>query len=184
MNETLHRYQTGELYHPERTLWPERIIYQYRANNHELLLFLNTPTAEEVADIARGDAELTLTVLPPALVFCCRFGGMPWSDSPYTWHLVDPVERTVPGEPATAKTRALMNIVLVDAETGVICALRALTLSPEFTRVLTNAIRAQSAAPWNGTTVYDEHIDAIYRQYPTSESFVNAAVARCSSSQR
>jgi hypothetical protein len=175
----VHQYQVGQLYHPDRRIWPERATYQYRGGGHELLLFLESPTAGEITDVRYGDAEFALAVVPPTLIFCYRFGRMPWSDSPYTVHLVPEAERGEIDEPVLEEERALLAVILVDATTGIIRALRAVSLSVDFTDALRQAIREQAGAPWEGEAGYDRAIERIYRQYPSTERFVAAATARC-----
>jgi hypothetical protein len=176
---TMHQYQVDQLYHPDRRSWPEGAVYQYRGGGHELLLFLESPTAAEIEDVRRGPVEFALLVVPPTIVFCYRFAGIPWSDSPYTIHLVPVEERLGVDDPVLEESRALLTVILVDAGDGVIRALRVISFSADFTDALRQAIREQAGAPWLRKAVYDQAIERIYRQYPSSERFVAAATARC-----
>lgn len=172
-------YRVGSLYYPDRRSWPERAAFQYRGGAYELLLFLERPTAGEITDVRYGDAEFALLVSPPAIVFCYRFGRMPWSDSPYTIHLLPREEWGDLDAPVFGEQRALLTVILVDASDGRIRGLRAVSLSPAFTDELRLAIREQAGQEWGGEAAYDRAIDRIYRQYPTSEAFVQAAGVRC-----
>jgi hypothetical protein len=174
----LPRYAVGELYHPDRTSWQECGVYQWRGGAHELILFLESPTPREVEQVRQGPSEFALFCSQPVLICCYRFGSMPWSDSPYTIHLVPAAERLAPSDLPTPLSRDLLHVILVAAETGIIRALRAVTFSPEFTAILRQQIRAQAAQPW-GPARYDAGLADLYRRYPTTERFVAAALCRC-----
>lgn len=180
----LHAYRVGQLYNDQRTTWPEAGQYQFRAGGHELLLFWRSPSEREVRDVARGDAEFALYVAPPLLVFLYRFGRMDWSDAPYSWHLVPAAERTLPEPAHLAEPHALLSVVLVDAESGIIRSLRALSMQPAFTAALSLAIRDQAAEPWD-TARYDAALAELYRRYPHSDNLAARAQSRfLSSAQR
>jgi hypothetical protein len=182
----LHSYRVGDRYHPDRTFWPERGEYNFRQGEHELRLFYASPSKAEIAAVRAGEAHFALLAAPPVIIFCYRFAaapgfeaGIPWSDAPYTWHMVPEDQRTLPLDLPHPTSRALLNIVLVDAGTGIIRALRAVTFSPEFSRALHRAIHDQAASSWRGQRHYEEAVEALYRRYPTSEAFVAAAQDRC-----
>jgi hypothetical protein len=58
-----------------------------------------------------------------------------WSDAPYTWHMVPAEQRSGPPELAPGQG-GLLTIILVNAETGLVGALRAVSLAPRFSRHL------------------------------------------------
>ena len=88
-------------------------------------------------------------------MLCYRFqhpaGGIPWSDAPSHYHLVPQAERIPPPEPGqlTPESRALLEVILVNATGGQIRAMRQLSLSPEFTRAMFRAIAHQAARPFD-----------------------------------
>lgn len=169
-------YQVGSLYHPDRTHWPEVAQYNYRGGEHELTIFLERPRTKELEAARVGAADFALIASPPVLLLCYRFGdGLPWSDAPYSWHLVPDAERTLPPEPELAE-RALLHVVVVDAATGIIRVLRALTLAPEFSRALHRAIRAQSRIPWS-SHAFDRELSLLQRS--TSAELAGRADVRC-----
>lgn len=110
----LHAYQVGRPYHPGRRSWPEQAQYNYRAGGHELVLFLTRPSSREVRAVTRVSAEFALHVASDGdpIVLLYRFSnqdssGLPWSDAPYSWHLVPQEERTLAtawafGQPSSA----------------------------------------------------------------------------------
>lgn len=174
----MHSYEVGKPYQPGCTRWPETAQYNYRSGGHELVLFLKSPTAKEFNAIKTGKAEFALLVHQSAIFLCHRFGGGDWSDSPYSYWLVSEEERTPPIESERPERRALLDITLVDADTGLIKVLRAVTLSPEFTEALHAAINDQvHAGAVEGEP--DKSIADAYAVYPTTDSMVRAAKVRC-----
>jgi len=173
----MYKYEVGKLYHPSRTSWPEGIEYNWRQNTHELKLFYRYPSAEEIAAVKRAPAECALTVVGDILFLVFRFGAQPWSDAPYSWWMVPPDQRTPP--PALAgEERALLNVLLIDAGTGIIRAVRAISLGPAFSQALHAAIRAQAAAASFDQAAYDRQLAAAYRLYRNSGALLAAATAR------
>lgn len=176
----MHELRVGQPYHPGRQSWPEVAQYQHRGGGHELLLCLACPTGTEVEAVRRGEAEFALYAHEDLIVLLYRFGaagrGIPWSDAPYSWHLVPAGERALPPDVA-GNERALLTVVLVDAATGIIRALRVVSWSPAFTAAVHAAIRAQAARPWS-EAVYDAALDLLYARYPTTGALLERAVAR------
>src|SRR5262249_2160708 len=102
--------------------------------------------SEDLAEeVRRGDSEFAILVESPVIVIAYRFGALlPWSDTPYCWHLQLDDWRSLPELDASPEARALLWITLVGADDGIIRAQRGVTLSPNFTRVLHSSIRDQA----------------------------------------
>lgn len=176
-NPEMHLYAVGELYHPSRTSWPQAVQYLYRQGGHELLLFWPSPAPQEIEAVAEGKSEFSLLVPSRDLLFFLyRFGDMEWSDQPFSWWLVPSAERTLPNPEPTHQERALLQVRLVDAATGIIKVLRAVSLPPALTAALHEAIRTQAKTAFEARA-YDKRIEAAYRQYPTAAQMVEAAWA-------
>jgi hypothetical protein len=172
-----HLIERGRLYNPNRKSWPEGVYYQCRSGEHELLLFLSEISAAERQAVRTGKAEFGLLVQPPTIMFLYRFGdALPWSDSPFSIHLVaDPAERIVPPVPAKGQ-RTILTAVLVEAPTGIVEGIRALSLSAEFGRLASEAIADQLAAPFDQAG-YDTALQRLYDRYPQTAAMVpNAAI--------
>lgn len=175
----MHQFSVGQLYHPLRTYWPEVAQYNYRSGAHELVLFLGSPTEREVKAARKGKAEFALFVRQPVIVLAYKFGdGIPWSDAVYSWHLVPESERDLPSADLESEVRANLHVLLVDAHTGLVRAIRLVSFSPAFTRSLHGAIREQAAAPLDSVR-YDASIAELYSLYPSSTDFVRVAQSRC-----
>lgn len=150
--------------------------YNYFDAGHELRLFFRSPRRAEIEAVKRERAEFALLVEGSVIFFLYRFGfsdGVPWSDAPYTLHLVPEERRQVP----TGSGRALLTVVLADAQSGVVRAIRAVTLSEEFTATLHETIRDQAASRWSQAE-YDHDLAVAYAEYPDTESMLEKAIAR------
>jgi hypothetical protein len=156
-----------------------RAEYNFRAGQHELLLCFKDLTGPEIRAVREGQPEFGLVVLDDVIFFLYRFGGfIHWSDAPYSWHLVPAEERELPKQLETPETRALLLIVLVDADSNIVRALRAVRLPPKFTAALHAAIRAQAGRAWTAEA-YNAHVRQAYDRWPTTEEMLRRAVARC-----
>lgn len=181
----MHCYEVGKPYHVDRKVWPECAQLHWMDGELEVVLFFNQPSRHEVEAVRKGKSEFALYDRDGLVVLLYHFDGhratVQWSDASYQWHLV-PLDRRVPPPPAevlTAETRVKLYITLVNAQDGLIEALRIQSLSPELTRAIFDAIRRQMDIPWNGRPVYDQAIAALYRKYPDSATMLVDSIARC-----
>jgi hypothetical protein len=168
----------GKPYRPGRRAWAEGANYNYRSGEHGLGMFVADPTLKEVAAVESGPVEFGLMVEQEGLFVVTRFGRTLSFDCSYQWHRVDPAERVSPPptEETSSALRALLQIVLVDASTGLVRALRAVSYSPEFTRAIHRAIAAQAAAPFDATA-HDRWADGMMR-YTTAQLWDRCTI-RC-----
>jgi len=188
----LHTLAVGQRYHPDRGRWDEATQYNYRAGAHELVVFMPAPSRREVRAWEAGPWEFGLVVRPELLFLLFKPGDMPWSDAPYSWWQVKrarPEEATAPFELPNDTSRALLSAILVDAETGLVRVIKAITFSPAFSRALHAAITEQMAAeaggaegagPGPGASAYGAAVDRYYRIYPETDPHLLArAMVRC-----
>lgn len=180
----MHSLEVGKPYIPGRSRWPEGCEYNYRGGENELRLSYGDPSPREVAAVQKGRALFGLYHEGDQVILCYRFGDLAWSDAPF--HLarlaaagVPAEERTPPPDPATLspESRAILQVVLVDAGPGIVRVLRAVTLSPEFTSALFGAIRDQASRPYDRAS-YEAGLDRIYRRYG-SDQLAAACRVRC-----
>jgi hypothetical protein len=112
-------------------------------------LFFHQPKPIEVQAVKQGKATFGLVVKDDLIVLVFKFGSIPWSDASYTWHRVPADERTLPKSPDELRSeeRATVTVFLVDADTGILLAIRQVSLSHDFTVQLHQAIRDQASRP-------------------------------------
>lgn len=154
--------------------------YNYRSGTHELFGFMDRPTMQETGEIRSGKLQLALFVEGDILLLALKFGEMPWADAVYSWHRVPAEQQTLP-DPGDegGEQRRLLQIVFMDRATRLVQVLRTVSLSPDFTAALHEAIRDQANRPWPGDDEYDQQLADVYRRYPTSKALVQDARARC-----
>lgn len=164
---------------------PDASLYSYEVGGHQLLVLADRPNATERAAFRAGAlGDVAVLVDGPAVVLCWRLGGgasgwvWPWSDAPYTWHLVPADRRTLPpaDDEHSPATRALLQVVLVDTSDATVRGLRTATLSPEVTAALHRGILGQASAPWD-PRVYDAHVARLARE--ESATLAARAQVRC-----
>jgi hypothetical protein len=184
-----HLYAVGQFYDPLRRQWPEGAQYNYRSGGHELLLFFRSPSSREVRAVEFGPCEFGLVAEGPLIDLLYQFQviaypgarpapAIPWSEALFTIHRVPLDERVLPELPDDPEQRAVLMIILVDADTGIIRAMRAVTFSPAFTSQLEEAIREQARLPYDSAS-YEQLQADLERRYPTREALLAIARVRC-----
>jgi hypothetical protein len=180
----MHTYTVGQLYDPRRRSWPEGADYNFRAGGHELRVFLGHATPREIAAVRTGRVEFGAMIELPEIFVVSRFhnsdGKVVCSfDCSYSWHRVSPEERSQPPawEETSPELRALLTIILVEASTGIILALRTCSYSPEFTRSLHRAIADQAALPYDQAE-HEAAVADIVKRLDTNAIWERCAV-RC-----
>jgi len=172
-------YKVGEPFVHGRTSLQHRAEYNFRFGQHGLLLCLRRLREEEVRAVRVGQAEFGLMLYGDVIFLLYRFGdGNLCGDAPYSWHLVPPDQQQLPEPPATAERQAVLQVILVDADRNVVRALRAVTLSPDFTHTLHEAIRRQAGQPWD-PAAYDKQLERAYQQHPTTADMLAACAVGC-----
>lgn len=171
----LYRYQVGKPFPDVTPPLETGPRYTYAKGQHNLLLVLDRLRPAEVTAIRSEPCEFAVTALEGVIFFLYRFGSEPWGDAPYSWHLQGETE--VPVEPPP-RSKAILTVQLVEAETDLIKVLRGVTLSPELTRTLLRAIADQARDPWDGPRTYDLKLARIFNQYKTTD-LLALARARC-----
>lgn len=169
---SMHRLERGKLYNPNRTTWPDGALnWTLATTGVELLMTFSRPTSAEVNDVRQGPAQFGLLAGDHALMIAHRFGAQPWADAP--WQLS---RQEVGGYPAGLTEvgtgqHLLVQIVLVDADTGIIKALRGTTWPEPFVTALRAAIERQRAAGGRDRDGQQE-IERWYARFATTPDLV------------
>lgn len=167
---------------PGQVRYREAQELRISASGLEFLMFLGGLTSKEKSALKKGSAEFGLHVTGDGdIFFLYRFDTytIPWSDAPYTVQLVKPENRSLPPALENEAERYSLMLTVVNADTGILEVLRMLTLSPEFSRTLYNAVQYQHsnayAARWSENG-YNARIRSTYARYPQSADMVRDAV--------
>lgn len=175
------RLAIGEVHPRWETLAPQlpedRAVYNHTAAGHSLNYYYSTPTEREVRDFREGPAQFAFLEFGPVLFFLHALGtGLPWSDSPYSIHLVPEEYRGLPEPWLAPDERALLWLTLIDRATGEVRGLRAVSWAPGFTNAFHAAIHRQARVPFERRE-HDEFHAAAYRRWPTTSDMLSAVVA-------
>ena len=163
-------YRVGEPLICGRREWHEGAQFIYSPSGLELTLFRRDVGDDVVTDVMRGPAEFAMIVDSPLIVLAYRFGeSIPWNDSPYSYHLQPADWQVIPSLDHSPEARALAWISLVGARDGIIHAQRGMTLSPVFTSMFHQAVRAQAIISFDP----QECTSAISRLYLNHSSVVD-----------
>ena len=113
---------------------------------------------------------------------CHKFGSGPWSDAPYNVWDVPKARRVIP--PAVSgEQRAALQVLLIDAATGILKVIRLVTFSMEFSAKLHEAISQQFESPakeiLTNPGAYMQVINEAYSALPTSDAMVRKAACSC-----
>jgi hypothetical protein len=173
----MHRLAVGQPYSPTGRTYPDGTMrWSFTPSGVELLLAFSHPTSKEIQDVRTGAAQFALLAGDHVLLMAHRFGTMPWSDAP--WEVA--AQRAEGREPGLADVpegqSLLVQVVLVDADTGLVRVLRSTTWSREFVEAVRAAIERQlTMASADRAQV---EIQALYARYPDTPSLVAAADIR------
>jgi hypothetical protein len=169
----MHAYAVGQLYHSNKTSWPDGAMeWRLTDTGVMLLLFLGSPTTREVNAVRSGPAAFALLAGEHALLLAHRFDpGLPWSDAPWQASRSDlPV-----GLPLIGDTGHLpVTVMLIDANTWIIKAIRQTSWSAQFAEAVREAMRRQVLNQSTDAQGAAE-IDAWYRRYPNTQDLVRHA---------
>lgn len=172
-------YEVGKPFIAGKHKYPEGCVFEFRQEGAFLCFFYDKPTQDEIHRIKGKEVNFAFTVLEGLIIFLCRFSGADWTDSIFNWHLYAEHQKVVPSALPTLASRLFLQIVLVDASTGIIRAIRGVSLSPDFTSKLYGAIVAQSTDIAITSLEQDKRTTIIYRKYPNSKDLLKIAIATC-----
>lgn len=173
----MHKLEVGK---PFRTPWtrrPEGAEYLCSAAGHELRIYLAVPTAAEIEAVRDGRAEFRLFVRDPVIFLLARLGMLSWFATPFNYHVVPAPHLPVLELLQTSESRILLQVFLIDAATGTLHVIRAISLSPGFSRALVREIASQANTPFSEQQ-YNAVIDEVFAAYPTKE-LMQLASERC-----
>ncbi|MFF2554752.1 hypothetical protein ACFVUS_27375 [Nocardia sp. NPDC058058] len=163
--------QVGDLYGSSRSGWTESAQLRLDADGRggELLVVLAAPERAEITAIESGRADFAWVNSPHLALVAFRFDqGIDWSDFPYTPHRAEhPGGIAIDDEPS----ELLLRVVLVDADTGLVRAVRELCWPPHFAQVARTCAARLWDAPFSERAA-DQDQDLLYTRYRTTADMV------------
>jgi hypothetical protein len=160
-----------------RTELPETIEYNYQAGDHTLLLSMKNLHRREVEAVREAEAEFGLYCEDGIVFLLYRFGEtLPWSDSAFSWWNIAVEDRQIPAPQMNPAERILLKIILVEAATGIVKAIRVTTFSPAFTEKLHAAIREQAKGESFSRDEFVNRSLQIYKKFTPADFATNAIV--------
>lgn len=145
---------------------------------YELLYNVDAPSDTELAALNTGPLEFALVDQPGVLLLAMRAAPeVPWGDAPLNPHAPD--GRLTPPQIPQAGQRTPGRLTVTDHRTGLVRVIRSFTFTPEFSLALAEGVRLHAGAPYPGERGYERLLNSLYALYPTAETLVGGAVARC-----
>lgn len=177
--EGFQHYTVGQPYVPGKRHWPEAFDYNFRGGLHELRMFLRMPHSQEIRSTRDNPIHFSFSTWHQGTVIIVSFAieaGIS-ADCPFSIHLVNEDERTLPKLDFPPGWGAPLIIFLVNAETGILEVMRVLSYGNKFTRKLHQTIMDQHQQPFPAD--YDDQVRRIFERYTTRELMKRHARARC-----
>lgn len=167
VNMNIQKLEVGKYLNKERKIYQECVVFNFDPSGPILYIFFNKPTDKEIQQIKNDKFEIGLYTQDEIIFILSKFGDLDWMDSPYSVHLSPAVEL----EQSKGKQGYGLNVLLVDASSGIIRAIRLIGLSNEFSCKLKDAMERQKTMSFNKID-YDQKINRIYSKYNT-DNLVN-----------
>jgi len=146
--------------------------FNYMKNTFLLKIFIDGARHDDIESIERGAIEIGLYIEQPVIFLLFKFHAGDISsnvhlcgDAPFTYHLVPPDFRSIPGENEQV---GRMEIGLFDNCTMKVG--RVIGFGRNFLDVFRNAIIIQSKSTWN-VKKYDAKINEIYAKMTCKDMF-------------
>ena len=163
----------GEIYSSKHTEYSEATQYCYYNGMHDLALFWSRPTLKEINGFLSQPVELALYVEQSVLFLLYRIVDIcEWSDVAYNIHQLRADELAVPAD--APGSRAVLQMTLVNADSGIILAKRKLSISPVMTQALRHTLLEQLQTPISRSE-YEAQVQQAYARHPDSDSMLKDA---------
>lgn len=172
----------GKPYDAQRRCWAPVPIARITHTGIHLALMIASPTEAEVEAVRSGLPRFAWIDGSNVALLAWAFApGVPWSDAPYSPHLEQPGD--MPGIAPAAGNSAPVTVVLVDADTGLVRAVRDTAWPHDFTAVVRDSVARMAAAPLDMNAM-DAAMAKLYITYPdTAELVAMKATATCDGGQ-
>ncbi|MGC9031106.1 MAG: hypothetical protein ACP5LD_15740 [Desulfomonilaceae bacterium] len=158
----------------------EGIHYNFTPGGHTLVAALPNPATEVIKSVREGEVSFGLAAREQALFLLIKIGTLPWRAAHYNWWINPPVMRPdALGAFISNDTVIDINMCLVDAETGIVKALKTLRLSEDFSEALLQIVELQARNrfdPW----AYLDTVEKAAIDYQNERVVVAESIVMCS----
>ncbi|EMO54760.1 hypothetical protein [Leptospira noguchii] len=163
--------KVGEPFLPNKTNWPEKILYTSENGAHNLIIFMSNPSLEEIESVRNGQHSFGLFVEENITFLLFKFEPkIKWSDAPF----IPNANGEIPFF-AENNQVPMLNILYVDSVTGILKTYRMIGLEEKFSNILRESISKQLLNTINPNNLH-QRINNIYKKYPRSEMMLNNAI--------
>lgn len=176
------QFEVGYQYHPNITTWDEWVDLNYRKRQIDdqgvldLRLFCKNLTSSTVQSVAAGRAAFSLANIDGYSFFLYQFDNM-CGDTAFHESFVPPDDRAPLPEPGD-ETFAMMFVTLINADNGIVEAIRYIQLTKTFAIRLYRLMRHQLNEDVD-ERFFIEGVNELHDRYPTFMSLMNKADAVC-----
>lgn len=160
--------EVGKQFIPGKSNWPEGAIFEYTETGPILILAFNNPTDKEIEGAKSGTIEMAYYESRPVLFVCVKIQGCGgWLDAPFSIRLYENKIFDW-SEEISEGTGLAIQIILLDARTGIVKSQRLIGAATDFSRGLRAAITRQYEQPFS-REAYNRQIDTVYRNYSSDD---------------
>ena len=157
-------YNVGHPYEKLGKAYQQSFIYNIRYGHHEAALCLNHIEPSDVVRFNHHPIQFGYWWDEPVLWMLAKFGTEPWSDASFSIHKVQPPEARHIESLKTPNTRYPINLILVEATTGIVTALRTATMSPKMSMEIFQKVTRQMELPAN-LKRFDRRVNIVQNKF-------------------
>ena len=162
--EPNHVYKLGCPYEQPSEIYRQSFTYNIRYGHHEAALFIDYIEPSDVVRFNHHSIQFGYWWDKPVLWFLAKFGTEPWSDTSFSMYRVQPPEARHIENLNTPSTRYPITLILVEATTGIVTALRTATMSPEMSLEIFQIVTLQMELPAN-LERFDRRVHFVQSQF-------------------
>ena len=164
-NFEVEKYAVGEKFGREID---EGCLFEINDNLCSMTICLDKPRDEEIKAVERGVMRTVLSYVDGVIFLCVLFDDCLYYEAPFNMALYKQFQLKPPGNECY-----MMPIFLVDKDSNILCAMRAVGFSNDFS----NKLYMYSKIQWdNPIRDYNKRVDSIMQRY-LPKGIMRAAVA-------
>lgn len=173
----LYEYEVGKLYNPRVTCWPETSQLRLSPKGISLAVFWAGLSEGEVTETRKGAVRFAWVNGAGRRVglLCFKFGALPWEDTAYEAHR-EPERGWL--DTAVAGKYQLLQVHLVDADTGILRAGKVVTWPPQFAECVWSSVAEQLSVPRDDKAA-DTEASRLYALGDSEHLAERHSAARC-----